>query len=121
MTYKNWKMHTSQLPRKQKEYSEVANWCRESKAYKIVQKSDFYCVEEITPPPPLTKEQIAKERELYRKSTIDSMTLQRIRKLANNTWTAEDETEYLALDASVSAWLDKNYPYPEETHEQLLV
>ena len=65
--------------------------------------------------PAPTREEISKLREEYRKEHIDSKTSERTRKLANQTWTEEDERAYLDLDAEVTAWIDENLPYPEES------
>ena len=35
--------------------------------------------------------------------------------MANQTWTEEDERAYLDLDAEVTAWIEENLPYPEES------
>lgn len=61
-----------------------------------------------------TYEEIDKAREDYRKQHIDSKTAMRSRKMANGTWTDEDEQAYLALDAEVTAWIEENLPYPVE-------
>jgi hypothetical protein len=53
-------------------------------------------------------------RIAYRREHIDDQTAERSRKTANGTWTAEDEAEYLALDAEVTAWIEENLPYNEE-------
>ena len=121
MSYKNWKLHISQLPRKQQEYLEAVRWCMNNNEYTIIQKNDFYCVVEKPELPALTKEQIAVKRAAYRKEVIDNKTLERMRKIANNTWTEEDEKAYLELDAQVTKWIEENLPYPEETYHELLV
>ena len=54
-------------------------------------------------------------REDYRKEHIDSKTAMRSRKQANGTWTEEDEQAYLELDAEVTAWIEENLPYPEDS------
>lgn len=71
-------------------------------------------VEELPPPPPPTREDIRMQRIMYRHEHIDDKTLERNRKMANGTWTEENETEYLALDAEVTAYIEEHYPYPEE-------
>lgn len=38
----------------------------------------------------------------------------RSRKMANGSWTDEDEQAYLALDTEVTAWIEENLPYPED-------
>lgn len=62
--------------------------------------------------PAPTYEEIDKAREEYRKEHIDSKTAMRSRKMANGTWTEEDEQAYLALDSEVTAWIEENMPYP---------
>ena len=62
---------------------------------------------------PYTKEEIEKHRRDYRNQTIDDRTIARMRKQANGTWTEEDETAYLTLDAEITAYIEENYPYPE--------
>lgn len=68
-----------------------------------------------TPAPvPLTNEQIRQMRIMYRREHIDDQTAERSRKMANGTWTDEDEVAYLALDAEVTAYIEEHYPYNEE-------
>lgn len=67
-----------------------------------------YCPEKPAP----TYEEVDKAREEYRKEHIDSKTAMRSRKMANQTWTQEDERAYLDLDAEVTAYIEKNFPYP---------
>lgn len=62
--------------------------------------------------PAPTYEEVDKMREDYRKEHIDSKTAMRSRKMANSTWTEEDEQSYLRLDAEVTAWIEENLPYP---------
>ena len=62
--------------------------------------------------PTPTHDEVSKMREEYRKEHIDSQTAMRSRKMANETWTAEDERAYLDLDAEVTAFVEKNFPYP---------
>lgn len=69
---------------------------------------------ELPPPPAPTREDIKRERIDYRRVHIDDKTLERNRKIANSTWTEEDEAAYLALDAEVTAYIEENFPYPEE-------
>lgn len=69
-------------------------------------------------PPVPTDEQIRQLRAQYRRAHIDDKTAERSRRMANETWTAEDETAYLALDAEVTAWIEENLPYHEEEQEE---
>lgn len=62
--------------------------------------------------PAPTYEEVDKAREDYRKEHIDSKTAMRSRKMANGTWTEEDEQAYLQLDAEATAWIEENLPYP---------
>lgn len=111
--YTNWKIAKSELAEKADEYSAVAEWCNESGQYKIVETEQYYEVQEIAPYVP-THEDIRQARIAYRREHIDDQTSERSRKQANATWTAEDETAYLALDAEVTAWIEENLPYPVE-------
>lgn len=69
-----------------------------------------YAPEKPTP----TKEEVKQKRIAYRHEHIDDQTLERNRKMANGSWTEEDEAAYLALDAEVTAHIEKNLPYPTE-------
>lgn len=64
---------------------------------------------------PYTYEEVVALRIQYRQQIIDDKTLARMRKQANGTWTEDDETAYLALDAEVTAFIEENYPYPAST------
>lgn len=59
-------------------------------------------------------EEIDALRIAYRHEHIDDFTLRRMRKQANNSWTEEDEQAYLLLDAQVTAYIEKNLPYPTD-------
>lgn len=61
-----------------------------------------------------THDEVSKMREEYRKEHIDSQTAMRSRKMANQTWTPEDERAYLDLDAEVTAYIEEHFPYPVE-------
>lgn len=62
--------------------------------------------------PSPTHDDVSKMREEYRKEHIDSQTAMRSRKIANQTWTADDERAYLDLDAEVTAYIEQHFPYP---------
>lgn len=62
--------------------------------------------------PEPTYEEIKQMRINYRREHIDDQTSERSRKMANGSWTEEDEQEYLALDAEVTAYIEENLPYP---------
>jgi len=64
-------------------------------------------------PIPSNKE-IEKLRIEYRRKNLDDKTMERMRKTANKTWTNEDEQKYLKLDAEVTEYILKNYPYSTE-------
>ena len=73
----------------------------------------LWYVEGYAPEKPApTWEEIDKLREQYREEHIDTRTKARVRKMANHTWTEQDEQDYLALDAEVTAWIEENLPYP---------
>lgn len=94
-------------------YTQGAIWCNENNAM-IEEVDGEYIITAIPEPEPLTREQISDLRIAYRKEKIDDRTIARIRKQANGTWTEEDEAKYLSLDAEVTAYIEENYPYPEE-------
>lgn len=114
MSFENWKILKSDLEEKQKEYSEVAEWCNENGQYTIEDDGTYYKVVENPEPLPPTYEEVRQMRIRYRREHIDDQTAERSRKTANGTWTADDEAEYLALDAEVTAWIEENLPYNEE-------
>lgn len=64
--------------------------------------------------PAPTYEEVDAQRRQYRREHIDDRTTARSRKMANNTWTEEDEQSYLALDAEVTAYIEEHFPYPVE-------
>ena len=66
-------------------------------------------------PLPPTYEEVDRMRVQYRREHIDDKTTVRSRKMANKTWTDEDEQAYLALDAEVTAYIEEHFPYPEES------
>lgn len=55
------------------------------------------------------EEKIDKEKIKLREQLIDRQTIRRIRKMANHTWTAEDEEKYLLLDAQVTGIIEDLY------------
>lgn len=112
--YSDWKILKTDLPEKQDEYTAVAEWCNESGAYHIEEQGEYYAVVANPAPLPPTDEQIREMRIQYRRDHIDDQTAERSRKMANGTWTAEDEAEYLALDTEVTAYIEEHFPYNEE-------
>ena len=96
---------------------EAAYWCNENNAYiKELDPVDDVRQFEIFEKEPYipTWEDIDKARERYREEHIDTRTKARVRKMANGSWTDEDEQAYIALDAEVTAWIEENLPYPVE-------
>lgn len=92
---------------------DAANWANQNNAYLDEIGERKYEIKEVITPTP-THEDISQMRMMYRREHIDDKTLERLRKTANGTWTEEDEQEYLALDAEVTAYIETNYPYPDE-------
>ena len=93
---------------------EAAIWCNENNAFIDVIGNHKYEIKAVPEPPAPTYEEINALRIAYRHEHIDDFTLRRMRKQANGTWTEEDEQEYLALDAEVTAYIEEHYPYPVE-------
>ena len=114
MSYENWKILKTELDEHLEEYAEVAQWCNESNKYTIEDDGTYYKVVPLQEPLPPTKDEIKELRKEYRQHNIDDKTAERSRKMANGTWTDEDEQAYLALDAEVTAWIEENLPYPVE-------
>lgn len=100
------------------EYTPAVEWCNENNAtmeeLKPNKNGRRFKIVEILPYVP-TWEDIDELRKRYREENIDPRTSARIRKMANGTWTDEDEQAYLALDAEVTAYIEEHYPYPEES------
>lgn len=107
---------------------DVATWCdnnnaiieekyREEETEQSIVQVRYYEIVAIPEPPAPTAEEIDALRVAYRHEHIDNRTLARIRKTANGTWTEEDETEYLALDAEVTAYIEEHFAYPVESAE----
>ena len=111
--YENWKILKTELNEKLDEYSQVAQWCNENR-YTIADDGTYYKTVKLPDPLPPTYEEIKQMRINYRREHIDDQTAERSRKMANNTWTDEDEQAYLALDAEVTAYIEEHYPYPAE-------
>ncbi len=94
---------------------EWAEYGYEETSEKYIQGYDGKWYVEGTEPekPAPTYEEIDAMRVAYRNAKIDNKTIARMRKQANETWTEEDEKDYLALDAEVTAYIEENYPYPK--------
>lgn len=107
---KNWKMKKTELDREK--YSEAVSWCVKN-GYHIEENGGLYEIVENSAPVPPTNEEIRQLRENYRREHIDGKTAERSRRIANDTWTAQEEQEYLDLDAEVTAWIEQNLAYRE--------
>lgn len=92
------------------QYADLAVYCNENNCH-IEDKGDYLESVENAPYVP-TYEEVKQMRIQYRKEYIDDKTLERQRKMANGSWTEEDEQAYLELDAEVTAWIEENLPYP---------
>lgn len=110
--YENWEILKTELDEHIEEYSQVAFWCNEN-GYTIVDDGKYYKTVKLPELTPLADEEIKQMRINYRREHIDDQTTERSRKMANGTWTDEDEQEYLALDAEVTAYIEEHYPYNE--------
>lgn len=98
---------------------EAAIWCNANRAYIDVIGTRKYQIKAVPEPPLPTREDIEEMRKAYRREHIDDLTLARVRKQANGTWTQAEEGAYLNLDDEVTAYIEEHYPYPEEiTDEQ---
>lgn len=96
----------------------AACWCNANNAYIDVIGEKRYEIKAIPEPPAPTREEITQSRVAYRREYIDDKTLERNRKMANGSWTEEDEVAYLALDAEVTAYIEENLPYPTDLVEE---
>ena len=115
--YRNWRIKISELtPELEEEEKKVAEWCNQNQEYRINDDDEYIFVEKKVPHI-LTYEEVKQSRINYRKENIDDITLERQRKTANGTWTSEDESAYLRLDAEVTAWIEENLSYPVDNNE----
>ena len=99
-------------PYTNQQYAELAIYCNENDCHIEDKGYILESVPNVHPAP--TREEISQRREEYRKEHIDSKTAERSRRMANGSWTEDDEKAYLELDAEVTAWIEENLPYPEE-------
>ena len=97
-------------PYTNEQYAQLAIYCNENDCHIEDKVNYLESVPNEHPAP--TYEEIDQLREDYRKEHIDSKTAMRSRKMANGTWTDELEQEYLELDAKVTEYIEKRYPYP---------
>lgn len=93
-----------------KTYADLASYCNQNDCH-IEDKGDYLESVHNEHPAP-TYEEVDKMREDYRKEHIDSKTAMRSRKMANGTWTEEQEEEYLKLDEEVTRYIEVHFPYP---------
>jgi hypothetical protein len=93
-------------------------------AYKFVEENG-YTIEEIEPKGderqfkiveiPIyepTNEDISKQRQSAYAERTDPLTLRKMRKLALNNWTEEDEAQYVSEIQAISKEIEE-YPYKE--------
>lgn len=66
----------------------------------------------IQPTDEYNEQQSQNRSEAYIKQT-DPLTLRKMRKLALNEWTEEDEAQYIAEIQRISQEIDKEFPYRE--------
>ena len=92
----------------------AAMWCNANNAFIDVIGERRYEIKAVPPTPAPTKEEVKLMRKEYRREHIDDDTAERSRKMANGTWTEEDEAAYLALDAEVTAYIEEHLPYPTD-------
>lgn len=98
--YENWKILKSELPHREKEYAEVAQWCNESGQYMIEDDSEFYKVVRIPEP---TEEEIKAARIAELKALLASTDYVVI-KIAEGAATPE---EYADVIANRQAWREE--------------
>lgn len=68
----------------------------------------------IQPTDEYNEQQSQNRNQAYIKQT-DPLTLRKMRKLAINKWTEEDEAQYMAEIQRISQEIDKEFPYKEPT------
>ncbi len=102
-------------PYTNKTYADLASYCNKNDCH--IEDKGNYLESVPNEHPAPTHEEVDKMREDYRREHIDSKTAMRSRRQANGTWTEEDEQDYLALDAEVTAWIEENLPFPVEEEE----
>lgn len=108
--------YDGQILKNSQEHKDFANWTNShgNEFGDTANGDGTYTVYAIPSAPAPTKEDIKQMRIEYRHSHIDNQTLERNRKMANGSWTQEDEAEYLALDAEVTAYIEEHLPYPTD-------
>ena len=87
------------------------------------QKVQVQIVEPATNDGLTEEERIDREKIRIREAMIDRQTIRRSRKIANGTWTDDDEQAYLLLDAHVTGIIEARfgaeYDRSESTDESL--
>lgn len=90
--YENWKMLKSELPHREKEYTDVAQWCNESGQYHIEEQGKYYAVVKNDEP---TEEKIKAARIAELKANL-SATDYVVIKIAEGAATTEEYTDIIA-------------------------
>lgn len=98
--YENWKILKSELPHREKEYAEVAQWCNESGQYMIEDDGTYYNVVKISEP---TEEEIKAARIAKLKANL-SATDYVVIKIAEGVATKK---EYADVIAQRQAWREE--------------
>lgn len=87
-------------------YTQGAIWCNNNNA---TINEDWVIVE--IPKYEPTNEDISKMRQSAYAERTDPLTLRKMRKIALNEWTEEDESEYVANIQAISKEIKNEYPY----------
>lgn len=117
--YENWKILKSEINTKQKEYTQVAEWCNNNGEYHIelyIDENDIEWYRTVKNPEPLppTKEEQEQNRVLAYQQEVDPITshIQRLRDMEQTEEIiAEIEQLKLERDAKVEE-IKARYPYP---------
>ena len=80
----------------------------------------WYLVGYAPEKPAPTKEEISALREQAYIKEVDILHAQKMRKTILNTWTEEDEANYIAEVKRLSEDIANRYPYPEETVTEIV-
>ena len=117
--YENWKILKSELDEKTEEYSQVADWCNNSKEYHIelyIDENDVEWYRTVKNPEPLppTEEEQRENRAFAYQQEIDPIT-SHIQRLRDEEQTEEIQAEIESLIAERTAKVEgikARYPYP---------
>ena len=117
--YENWKILKSEIDEKQKEYSQVAEWCNNGEEYHIelyIDENNIEWYRTVKNPEPLppTKEEQEQNRAFAYQQEVDTITshIQRLRDMEQTEEIiAEIEQLKLERDAKVEE-IKARYPYP---------